>query len=568
MSIILIFSIGGCQTNHKKYSTDPTILKEGEKVFTTYCSSCHGIEKAGIGPKLGGTTKILAFEWLEKFVKRPKDVIDSGDARARKLFDKYGAYMPDFSFLTDQQLHAVLSYIDHETEVLKIPIIANDLDPDIENNRPDKKPSAEPVRPSGLVLEIEDFITLPPSSEHAPPVRISNMRPGPVSKNQIFVNDQRGIIYRIAGNEITTFLDIRSEIASFIDAPGLGTGLGSFAFHPDYLKNGAIYITHTEKYEGKTADFHYADSIKVAMQWVLSEWKMEDPTADVFKGTRRELLRINVPSGIHGVQDMNFVPEVKPGDKEYGMLYIGIGDAGSTIGGFPQLCHSLNSFLGTIIRIDPQGNNSPNGQYGIPRDNPYYESKDPNTRKEIWAYGFRNPHRISWTGTSDRKLVVADVGELSFEELNIVEPGKDYGWNVREGNYQIDPFDLSNVSPLTEKDTVYQYPFAQYDHYAGQAICGGHTYDGQIAKLKGKYIFGDIVSGKLFYTERIENSSVMAPVYELSVQYKGIETDLKKIVNNQRVDLRIGEDHFKNLYIMSKADGKIRKIKDVSMSAQ
>jgi glucose/arabinose dehydrogenase len=93
-----------------------------------------------------------------------------------------------------------------------------------------------------------------------------------------------------------------------------------------------------------------------------------------------------------------------------GKLYICIGDGQSTIKGFPLNTSRLDAILGSILRIDPSGNNSANGKYGIPSDNPWVGDADPNTLGEIWAMGFRNPHRISWDTAGDGKMLSGDIG--------------------------------------------------------------------------------------------------------------------------------------------------------------
>jgi glucose/arabinose dehydrogenase len=385
------------------------------------------------------------------------------------------------------------------------------------------------------------------------------MRPHPSADGSLFVSDQRGIIYRINQAHVTTFLDIRPKIDHYINTPGLGTGLGSFAFHPDYQKNGLIYITHTEEFTGKKADYEFPESIKVAMQWVVSEWKIKDVNSTVFDGTRRDLLRINVPSGVHGTQDINFIPGIDKKDPDYGMLFIGTGDGGSTIGKHPELTHHLNSLLGTIIRIDPLGNNSPNGKYGIPGDNPFVNNPDPKTRKEIWAFGFRNPHRLSWDLNHGKIMFSAEVGEANFEEVNVIVKGGDYGWNTREGSYGISPADLKNVFKVNDSKK-YIMPYLEYDHKDGNAISGGSVYEGELTALKDKYIFGDIVNGRIFFAN-INRQLSDSTVYEINIVKDGQPTSLQKMSNSNRVDLRIEYNYFTNeMYLTTKSDGKIRRI--------
>ena len=105
------------------------------------------------------------------------------------------------------------------------------------------------------------------------------------------------------------------------------------------------------------------------------------------------------------------------------------------------------------MRIDPAGKNSRNGKYGIPTTNPFVDSKDPLTVKEIYAYGFRNPHRFVWDKSNGNRMMATDIGESNIEELNIIENGGDYGWPRREGSYGINTVkDLKTVFRVSSND--------------------------------------------------------------------------------------------------------------------
>ena len=552
LSLILINIINSASAQSKN-------VIGGKELFTSNCVSCHALNGEGIGPKLGGITSLLSEKILLEFIKNPAKAIESGNQRALSLSRKYKMIMPPFDFLADEEIKSIISYIDQETKLHSITPLVVKIENNI-SNKPIERLIA-PVAMSGLKIELEDFVKIPASSDKPPRTRIANMRPHPSNDGTLFVSDQRGIIYRIDEKQINVFLDIRPVIENYINEPGLGTGLGSFAFHPDYLQNGLIYITHTESFKNKKADYEYADSIKIAMQWVVSEWKINDVKSKSFEGKRRELLRINVPLNVHGTQDIEFIPGIKKDDSDYGMLYIGTGDGGSTISKHPELCHDLHSLLGTIIRIDPLGVNSKNGKYGIPGDNPFVNNPDLEVRKEIYAYGFRNPHRMSWNLTNGKVMFSAEVGESNFEEVNVIVKGGDYGWNNQEGNFGISPKDLKNVYTIKEVGTQhYVKPFLQYDHVDGNAVSGGYVYDGNLDPLKDKYIFGDIVKGRLFYAN-INKSLSDSTVHELMIVENGKETDLQKMSGSKRVDLRVEYNPFtKDLYIMTKSDGKIRKV--------
>jgi glucose/arabinose dehydrogenase len=378
----------------------------------------------------------------------------------------------------------------------------------------------------------------------------------------LFVSDQGGIIYKISGGKYSIFLDLREHIPDFSIGPGIATGLGSFDFHPDYLKNGLIYITHAEKYRGQTPDYRVSDSLMAEVQWVVSEWKMDDVNSPVFKGTRRELLRLHAPTFGHGAQDLAFSPDLPRGNSNHGLLYWGFGDGGSNNVRRPDMGHRRTSFLGSILRIDPLGHNSRNGNYGIPADNPFAADTTRGTIREVYAYGFRNPHRMAWDAENNHRMIVTDIGESNIEEINIVEKGGDYGWPAREGTFGITTTkDLKRVYPLQPADAdLYKKPFVQYDHTDGFAISGGYVYDGDIQALKNKYIFGDIVNGRLFYVN-ISPQLRDSTIYELAISKDGRETTLREMSGIKRLHLRIGYDRFsKQLYVITKADGRIYRV--------
>jgi glucose/arabinose dehydrogenase len=249
------------------------------------------------------------------------------------------------------------------------------------------------------------------------------------------------------------------------------------------------------------------------------------------------------------------------------MLYMGTGDGGAVLAGYPFLCQSKKRIWGSIIRIDPTGNNSSNGQYGIPDDNPLVTDQDTEVLKEIWAYGFRNPHRISWDMGGDGKMLITNIGQTNIESIYVGVAGANYGWGSREGTFMIHPegnVDQAYALPEDDPKLGFTYPVAQYDHDEGKAISGGFVYRGKLVpQLNDKYIFGDIVTGRLFY---VESDKLMpgqqAPILELGLRMNGQETNLRELTDNNRVDLRFGMGAEEELYIFTKADGKVWKIVD------
>lgn len=530
---------------------DGAALESGENLFDTHCSSCHGFEQDGIGPHLGGITREQPLDWLRSFIKNPTEVIESGNERAKAVFERYNTYMPAFGHLEDQEIDAIIAYM-HQYPA---PIA-------VEGTRSDSilNPIPEPIPLSDLVVELEWISTIPASAENKPLTRIAKMDYHPVT-GDLYIMDLRGKMYRMEGKDTEVYLDMQQEMPDFINEPGLATGFGSFAFHPDFGNNGLLYTSHTEKPATAPADFAYGDSIKSTLQWVVREWKTDQPLEIPFQGTSRELFWIDMVTGIHGMQELTFNPLAQKGAADYGLLYIGIGDGGSVGAGHPWIPHGACQAWGSIFRIDPSGSNSANGNYGIPADNPLVNKTG--AVPEIYAHGFRNAHRITWT--ADGKMLATNIGQGQIESLYIVKPGDDYGWPVREGPFVIEAeMDLNQVFPLPENDAElgYTYPVAMYDHDEGNAISGGYEYQGsEIPELKGKYLFGDIVHGRLFYVETadLERGS-QAPIYEWKVSYEGNSIPLSELSGSNRVDLRLARDRDGEMYLFTKADGKVYRM--------
>ena len=540
------------------YPADAATLAQGKDLFTKHCMSCHGLQDDGIGPPLGGITKHIQRGALLDFIKDPAQIIGSGEERAVSLQKRYKLTMPSFAWMSEIEASSILAYIHDQT-------LTHHIEPlDLSKTSSNEGLSGRlvsPVKKSAVKIELQEVLQLPLLGESTD-LGVVTLRAHPSGDGTVFASDQHGVIYWIKDGRAEKFLDLRNEVKDFQSGPGIATGLGSFDFHPDFLNNGLIYVTHAETYKGQRADYTISDSIKSEVQWVIGEWKMEDVNAKVFKGTRRELLRLHAPNFGHGCQDLAFIPGLKKTDPGYGLLYVGYGDGGSNNIKHPEFGHNLRSFLGAIMRIDPAGKNSRNGNYGIPSDNPFANETDPETVKEIFAFGFRNPHRLAWDKANGNRMIATDIGESNIEEINIIEKGGDYGWPNREGNFGIATLtDLKTVFNVKGRDNEpYKAPFATYDHEDGFAISGGYIYDGDLESLKNKYIFGDIVNGKLFYVN-IDPQLTDSTVYELTLLKDGKETNLREMSGTKRLHLRIAYDQFKKqLYIITKADGKIRRV--------
>lgn len=426
-------------------------------------------------------------------------------------------------------------------------------------------PVPEKIKPSGLLYELEEVTTIQKSFNGVPAARINMLREAPDDSGRLFVIDLRGLLWQIDGEEHQLFLSIKDHYNRFIDGPGKGTGFGAFAFHPDFAENGKFYTTHSAISDSGEPDFVPPNAVPIMMQWVLVEWTMDDPSASVFSGTHRELLRVDYPDFLHGIQDIQFNPTVEKGDPDYGKLYICFGDGGSSLNFQEDNIQNKASFLGTIFRIDPLGDNSKNGQYGIPSDNPFVDEEG--ALGEIYCYGFRNPHRISWDRGGENYMLIGDIGEKNLEELNIGYSGANYGWGKREGTFVYDRSKgREYVYPLPDNDDElgYTYPVAQYDHDEGLAIVGGYVYRGdRFPDLDGHYIFGDIPSGRVFHlpVSDLQQGS-LTEIKELNfIDEEGDRITFLSLVPGDRVDLRFGIDKQGEIYFLTKADGKVRKLK-------
>ncbi|MBI4924549.1 MAG: PQQ-dependent sugar dehydrogenase [Bdellovibrio sp.] len=253
-------------------------------------------------------------------------------------------------------------------------------------------------------------------------------------------------------------------------------GLLGMAFHPKFPKVPKIYINYNPRRSH-------------ARQTRISEWTLDPIHLKTMSAkSERVLLTINQPSPNHKGGQLVFGSD--------GYLYIGLGDGGPPRGDPHNNGQRLNTLLGKILRIDV--NEKAHGkQYSIPSTNPFINRRY--ELPEIWALGFRNPWRISFD-PKDR-LIVADVGEVQREELDIVEAGKNYGWSIKEGHVCFKP--TRDCASQT-----FASPWLEYDRVDGGCVIGGYVYTGnKITALKGKYIFGDFISGRLWAVSLLVNDN-------------------------------------------------------------
>lgn len=448
-----------------------------------------------------------------------------------------------------------------------------------------------PVTDDGVTATVEDLLQIPPSSGGRPRARINVLKEAPDGSGRLFVNDLRGFFYAIDGAAIHTYMDFGALFPDLKTSPGLASGFVSFAFHPEFGANGRFYTVHSEHVGSTPPNLGPALPTAIAQHSILTEWTASDPASNSFSGTSRELMRIASPHHFHNLGEIAFDPYAEASDDDYGLLYIGAGDFGSVATGQPEQLQRLDTPLGTIMRIDPLGGPFTRGvttfDYGIPPSNPFANDPDPDTLGEIYAYGVRNAHRIAWDPVGEGAPFASEIGQANVEEIDLLAAGANFGWPEREGTWAIDvDDDPTVVTALPPEDASfgYTYPVVQYDHEEGLAIAGGFVArDTTLAgPLKGKFVFGDVATGRVMYTDADEmrladdgDPATVAPIHELTLVRDGQETTLLDIVRSavgsstlSRVDLRFAQDTAGRIYVTTKQDGWVRTLTPVPEPGQ
>ncbi|AEL27061.1 PQQ-dependent sugar dehydrogenase [Cyclobacterium marinum] len=284
--------------------------------------------------------------------------------------------------------------------------------------------------------------------------------------NKLYVVEQRGVISVFENEQKTstkaTFLSIEDRVEDSDNEEGL---LG-LAFHPNFESNGYFYVNYTASNPDRS----------VISRFNLSSTNPDeaDPNSELV------LLEYEQPYGNHNGGQIAFGPDY--------YLYIGVGDGGKS--GDPH-GHGQNrsTLLGNILRIDVDQENGAM-PYSIPDDNPFAGNTE-GFKEEIYAYGMRNPWRFSFDTATDQ-LWVADVGQNSYEEIDIVKNGGNYGWNTMEG------FHCFKADECNQENL--ELPIWEYDRDEGDiSITGGFVYHGEaLPQLQGLYIYADYVSGRIW----------------------------------------------------------------------
>jgi hypothetical protein len=468
-------------------------------------------------------------------------------------------------------------------------------------------PIPTPIVKKGLAVEVKDLARLPdtralrPADQDVVPAgwaRVSYVRDLPDGRR--FANDSRGFLYLLdKNNQPTVYADVAATFPYGV-YNRLESGFIGFVFHPEFATNGLFYTVHSERGPGnpKTPDFIPPGySLKdVTYHNVITEWHATNPAANRFEGTRREILREAhvVATLTHPMGAVEFNPTAKPGDEDYGLLYTSGSDHGFSNGGGPNASNPtqtqrLDSIITAILRIDPRSPSVTHGvkglgDYTIPMSNKFAADGDPNTLGEIYAYGFRNAHRLSWD-MADGTMFASDIGMDNIEEINIVHNGGNYGWMRREGYFENGRFrggQLNQLYPLPPEildgrvKDGFIYPVAVYDHDEGRSVTDGFAYHGKIAALNGKFVFGDIQAGRVFASDLVALKKAddgipqtVAPIEEVQLYVrdangKRVDVSFRDLIGktmgtkSTRADLHISRSGDGELFLTSRQDGMIR----------
>src|SRR5438067_2766521 len=469
-------------------------------------------------------------------------------------------------------------------------------------------PIPEPIVKKGIAVEVKDLFRLPDTrgkhgEDDVSPAgwaRVSYVRDLPDGRR--FANDSRGYIYLIdANNQPHIYADATAAFPYGV-YNRLESGLIGFVFHPDFARNGLFYTVHSERGPGnpKKPDFiPIGYGLKdVTFHNVITEWHATNPAANVFEGTRREVFReAHVVANLtHPMGAVEFNPTAKPGDADYGLLYTSGSDHGFSNGGGPNASNPgqtqrLDSIMTAILRFDPRSPSVTHGvkglgDYTIPMANKFAADGDPNTLGEIYAYGFRNAHRLSWD-PMDGTMFASDIGMDNVEEINIVHNGANYGWMRREGYFENGRGRggaLNELFPLPAEildgrvKDGFTYPVAMYDHDEGRSVTDGFAYHGKIAALRGKFVFGDIQKGRVFASDLAAMKKAddgipqtVAPIEEVQLYVrdaggKRVDVSLQELIDKtmgaktSRADLHISHSRDGELFLTSRQDGMIRML--------
>jgi len=610
-------------------ASTPETLGVGKRAYDTNCAACHGNLAQG-SARAGIAISIIA----EQGGKQPPDLTDAQwdhGSTDGEIFNVIKKGVPPTMMagwegrLSDTEIWSVVNYLRalaSNTNVTVAPAVVADTKPQ-------------------HTLELSDYVQMPitadntDTSTRAELARVNFLRDEP-GGSRFFVNDLNGPLYILdkQTKQFTKYLDFNG----LAGRPGLfqrftfqrnfATGLINVVFDPDYARNGIFYTIHMEDptievssdpkagvVPGLDLSGYQTTPTSVTPTWpgavinreaVMIEWTDRNTRNTTFEGTARELLRMQQASPIHPLGEMTFNPTAQRGDPDWRVMYVGVGDSGT--GEQKDIRRMtpqrLDNLSGKILRIVPDlrehastSTVSENGRYRIPKDNPFVSMEG--ARKEIWAVGLRNPHRLVWDVDPAEprapRLFAFNIGLTHWETVMIIRKGANYGYPLREGPQVMTlegmkevPADDTIPWQITEtiaRGTVKPiYPVIAYPHTSigGDAIAGGIVYRGnKIPSLKNKLLFGDITTGHVWYADINDvlgaddgNATTLATMHEVDAGLRRLVEQAFRARGGQgetlpgagavsgrgRVDARFAQSNDGEVYVLTKSDGMIRQV--------
>lgn len=285
----------------------------------------------------------------------------------------------------------------------------------------------------------------------------------PSDSNRMIVLEKRGrmVEFDLAKKQKTIRADFTGQVETLSEE-----GLLGLAFSPDFATDSKFFVHVVVKENGK-------DHSKI----LEFEWKSD--SIQRIEDAKRTVLKVEQPYSNHNGGQIAFGPDRK--------LYIGFGDGGGANDPYKN-GQNPGTFLGKLLRIAPNSK-FVGAPYKVPEDNPFLSK--PGFLPEIWAYGLRNPWRFSFDSLTG-ELYLADVGQNSFEEIDLVQKGGNYGWNIKEGFHCFKSNPGCSLPGIA--DPIHEYPREE-----GHSITGGYVYRGkELPKLVGSYVYGDFVTGRIW----------------------------------------------------------------------
>ena len=610
-------------------ASTPESLAAGKRAYDVNCAACHGNRAQG-SEKAGVVISIIQ----EQGGKQPPDLTDDTwdhGASDGEIYTVIKKGVPPTMMagwegrISDAEIWSIVNYIRALAANEEVAVA----------------PAAAAADRPRQVLELAEYARLPitgdPGGENTRGqlARVNFLRDEPCGR-RFFVNDLNGPLYILdkKTRQFTTYLDFNGAggrpglFARLTFERNFATGLINFLFDPDYARNGVFYTIHMEDPTIAGTAGPNAEAVRgldlagyrttaaivtptlpgavINREAVVIEWTDRNIANTTFEGTARELLRVQLPSPIHPLGEMTFNPTARRGDPDWRVMYIGSGDAGTgeqrDIRRFnPQ---RLDNLAGKILRIVPDlrehtatSTVSENGRYRVPNDNPFVAVDG--ARKEIWALGLRNPHRLIWdvdaAAPRAPRLLAFNIGLAGWETVAIIRKGANYGYPLREGPQAMTP---AGMAPVPADDTIALhitdtitrgtvtpvYPVIAYPHTSigGDAIAGGFIYRGsRIPDLKDKVVFADITTGRVWYADLADvrraddgNPATLAATQEVDAGLRRLVEETFRarggrgdalpgaaaVSGRGRVDVRFAEDEAGELYVLTKSDGMIRQV--------